>query len=252
MLGLTKRASSMSYGKDIIDVGWLNTDQTAGCIWYPPQQNRRDDPKPAHAKAVNRCPAVVDFETRGFDVLCPYDLRLGIGAKDGKPVLINRDGANASIGSKHLMKAVTLLGRDQWRSPRLPVLQFRTPYIFVADDPVFINQFPPFGYFRRDPLPGLVIGGRFPIDVWPRHLNWAFEWHDASKDLVLRRGEPWFTVRFECANPAARYRLVEAERTPELDAYTSNIAGVTNYVRGTFSLFGMAESHRPKKLLKAK
>ena len=26
---------------------------------------------------------------------------------------------------------------------------------------------------------------------------WAFEWHDTTKDLILRRGEPLFTVRFE-------------------------------------------------------
>lgn len=187
MLGFSKRATSLDYSKDVVDIGWLNTDDAARFIWSPPEPSRRDDPKPAHAKAVNRCPAVVDFESRSVDVLCPYDLWLGFGVKNDKPVLINREGANPAIGPKHLAKAVTLLGRNQWRTPNFPVLQFRTPYVFLSDDPVFINQYPPFGHFSDAPVPGLVIGGRFPIDIWPRHLNRAFEWHDTAADLVLRR-----------------------------------------------------------------
>ena len=78
---------------------------------------------------------------------------------------------------------------------------------------------------------------------------WAFEWHDVTKDIVLRRGEPLFYVQFEAAGPERAVQLVEAERTAELAAYMEKLSGVVNYVSQTFSLFKAAEEMRPARLL---
>jgi heat shock protein HspQ len=78
---------------------------------------------------------------------------------------------------------------------------------------------------------------------------WAFEWHDIGKDLVVRRGQPWFYVRFETNDPTHRVRLVEAELTPEVQRYIDSISGVTSYTNRTFSLFDRARARRPKQLL---
>src|SRR5262245_15276755 len=94
-----------------------------------------------------------------------------------------------------------------------------------------------------------MIGGRLPIHIWPRHMMWAFEWMDPSQDLILRRGEPWFYVRFETQDPSRPVRLIEAEMTPELREHLNGLTGVTNYVNRTFSLFGTARERRPKTLL---
>jgi hypothetical protein len=91
-----------------------------------------------------------------------------------------------------------------------------------------------------------------PIHVWPRPLMWAFEWHDPSRDIVLRRGEPLFYVQFEATGPDRPIQLVEAERTPALAAYLESLSGVVNYVSQTFSLFQAAENLRPPKLLTPK
>jgi hypothetical protein len=112
-----------------------------------------------------------------------------------------------------------------------------------------MTQLPPFLHYRDPALPGVMIGGRMPIDVWPRVLMWAFEWFDTSKDLILRRGEPWFYTRFELPNPSQRVRLVEAQLTPELKQYFNGLNGVANYVKQTFSLFSIARQRRPKQLL---
>ena len=81
---------------------------------------------------------------------------------------------------------------------------------------------------------------------------WAFEWHDPQKPLVLRRGEPLFYCQFEGSSPDRAIQLVEAERTPELDAYMEKLSGVVNYVNQTFSLFQTAQSMRPTSLLSPK
>ena len=78
---------------------------------------------------------------------------------------------------------------------------------------------------------------------------WAFEWHDAEKELHLARGEPLFYCQFETLPPDRPFRLVEAARTPELDAYLEHISGAVNYVNQTFSLFRAAQERRPETLV---
>ncbi|MEM7271229.1 MAG: hypothetical protein AAF401_18480, partial [Pseudomonadota bacterium] len=140
----------------------------------------------------------------------------------------------------------------EWRYPDRPTLQVSLPYIFIADEPVHMTQLDAFMDYRKTRLPGTIFGGRFPIDVWPRPLMWAFEWRDTEEDIILKRGEPWFYVSFESQNPDRPIQMVEAERTPELTSYLEQISGAVNYVNQTFSLFKEAEKRRPKTLLTPK
>ena len=240
-------------GGRIVEIGWLLETDKAGFIWEPPKQFRRSDPAPSHAKAVSYCPAVLDYEARTFDVPCPLDLhiRFRYGEK-GEPGLINAAGDQSAIRSKHLGQMVSVMARKEWRHPDRPIIQIITPYTFVTDEPVWMNQMPPFLHYRADPLPGVFIGGRLPLHIWPRQMMWAFEWHDVTKDLKLSRGEPWFSVRFETHDPTRAVRLVEAEMNDALREYIKGMAGVTNYVKRTFSLFDTAQSRRPAKLLTKK
>jgi len=234
----------------VVEVGWAVTKTEASVIWDEPTLFRRDLPKPESAKSVEVCPAAIEFDARHFVVPCPVDIQLRIGMDDGKrPTLTNAAGLKSTIRSKHLNQMVALVNRAEWRHPDRPILQFITPYIFLADDPAYINQLPPFLHYPESALPGLQICGRFPIHIWPRHLMWAFEWHDIGKDLVVRRGQPWFYVRFETNDPTHRVRLVEAELTPEVQRYIDSISGVTSYTNRTFSLFDRARARRPKQLL---
>lgn len=232
-------------------VGWLLDTDKAGFIWEAPRRLRTSAECPRHAKSVTACPAVVDHEARHFVVPCPISarLRIAIDPKTGEANLANADGDRASVRTRALGEMVKRVNAREWRHPRRPIIQFVTPYVFVSDDPVHMSQFPPFAH-RRDPeWPGLVIGGRFPIDVWPRHLMWAFEWHDLDRELVLTRGEPWFYVGFETPDPRRHVRLVEAERTADLVRYLEGTRAVASYVGGTFSLFTTARSRRPRRLL---
>jgi hypothetical protein len=78
---------------------------------------------------------------------------------------------------------------------------------------------------------------------------WAFEWQDTTRNLMLRRGQPWFYVRFDTEDPSKSTRLIEAEITPEVQRYLSEIGGVTNYINRTYSLFDRAKRRRPVRLL---
>lgn len=237
----------------IVDVGWLLDTEKARFIWPEPRRVTLDNPPPRHAKAAGHCPAVAEHEARMFEMLCPIDVRLGFKRGErGEPQLVNLDSDAASIRTKHLGEMVSMVSEREWRHPDRPMIQIITPYVFVADEPVWAMQLPPVTHYLKDPWPGLLFGGRIPIHIWPRQLMWAFEWFEPAKPLVLRRGQPWFNVRFEASDPERPVRLFEAERTPELIEHIQGLTAVSNYVDRTLSLYKVAAERRPPRLLMRK
>ena len=236
-----------------IMVGWFRTTDKGGVLYDPPERLTFRQTNKAHAKSASRCPAVIQMESRYFMVKCPFDINIGFGRDDkGKPHLINRAGIASPVRANKLNEVLTLVNEVEWRYPDRPTVQLSLPYCFIADETVYITQLGTFAHYRPDPLPGTIFGGRFPLNVWPRPLMWAFEWHDPTKDIVLKRGEPLFYCQFEGDGPDRPVQVVEAEKTPELTAYMEQISGVVNYVNQTFSLFKAAEAIRPAKLLTPK
>jgi hypothetical protein len=234
-----------------IEVGWLLDSDKATFIWDAPRRLLPENVEKRHAKALYNCPAIIDHEGRLFEITCPIDLhlRFGVDEKTKQPVVSNPLGDMSSIRNKHLSQMLSVVSPKEWRYPNRPVVQVITPYVFVADDTVYLTQLPPFAHYRKESWPGVMIGGRFPLHIWPRTMMWAFEWHDTSRDLVVQRGEPWFYVRFEAEDPARQVRLVEAQMTPQLREYKQGLSSVTNYVSQTYSLFNTARQRRPKNLL---
>ena len=236
-----------------VKVGWLLTETKGGIIFDPPERVRSVEMNKTHAKSASRCPAVINLESRYFVVKCPFDLNIAMARdKDGKPVLKNLSGDGSAVRAKKLGDHLHITAEKEWRYPDRPTIQLKLPYIFIADEPVYMSQVAPFMHYRREPFPGTIFGGRFPINLWPRPLMWAFEWHEPSKPLRVQRGEPLFYCLFE-TEPADRpVQVIEAERTKELDEYLELISGAVNYVNQTFSLFKQAEERRPKVLVKGK
>ena len=76
---------------------------------------------------------------------------------------------------KALNSVLHVVNEAERRHPDRPTLQLSLPYVFIADEPVYLSQVAPFLHYRAEPWPGTIFGGRFPIDVWPRPLMWAFE-----------------------------------------------------------------------------
>ncbi len=236
-----------------ISVGWFRTTDKNAVLYDPPERVSFRQTNKTHAKSASRCPSVIQLESRYFMVKCPFDIHIGFGRDDkGKAVLINRAGAASPIRANKLGEALTLVNEAEWRYPDRPTIQLSLPYCFIADELVFVTQLSAFMHYRRDPLPGTIFGGRFPVNVWPRPLMWAFEWHEPEKDIILKRGEPLFYCQFEGDGPERPVQMVEAERTLELQTYMDQIGGVVNYVNQTFGLFKAAEALRPPRLLTPK
>lgn len=233
-----------------VTVGWLLNEERGGVIYDAPARVHSVEPSRRHAKSASRCPAILGLESRYFEVKCPFDLRLAFDRdKDGKPGLRNLLGTRSAVRPNKLASLVHVTNEAEWRHAERPTIQLSLPYVFIADEPVYLSQVAPFMHYRAEPWPGTIFGGRFPIDVWPRPLMWAFEWHDTGKELKLARGEPLFYCHFETVPQDRPIRLVEAERTPDVGQYLEHISGAVNFVNQSFSLFRTAEERRPKTLV---
>lgn len=243
--------------KDSVDrkgpaqVGWFLADKKGGIIYDAPERVRSVEVNREHSKSASRCPAVVNMESRYFMIRCPFDIHIGFARdKDGKGVLRNLAGTQSSIRASKLGEKLHLTSEVEWRTKGVPTIQLSLPYVFIADEPVYMTQLSPFMHYNKDPLPGTIFGGRFPINVWPRPLMWAFEWHEPDKPIRLKRGDPLFYTGFETTSPERGVVLTEAELTDDLQDYMDLISGAVNYVNQTFSLFEAAEERRPETLLK--
>lgn len=233
-----------------VQVGWFLTSDKAAVLYDPPERLSVRQTRTTHAKSAGRCPAVVQMEARQFVVKCPYDIHIGFRRDEkGKAQLVNRAGSSSPIRANKLGEVLTLVAEAEWRYPDRPTIQMVLPYCFIADETVYLSQIGPFAHYRAEALPGTIFGGRFPLNLWPRPLMWALEWHDPSRDIVLARGEPLFYCQFEGVGPDRPVQLVAAERTPDLLRYMEQVGGVVNYVNQTFGLFAAAEALRPARLL---
>lgn len=234
-----------------VQVGWFLTTQKGGIIYDAPTRVRSADMNKKHAKSASRCPAVINLESRYFAVKCPFDINIGFARdKDGKPVLRNLAGETSAIRANKLGQKLHITSEAEWRYPNVPSIQLELPYVFIADEPVYMSQVAPFMHYAKDPLPGTIFGGRFPINVWPRPLMWAFEWHDVTKPIKISRGDPLFYATFETLPQDRSVVVSEVEVTKDLTDYMDLISGAVNYVNQTFSLFEAAEARRPETLVK--
>jgi hypothetical protein len=134
--------------------------------------------------------------------------------------------------------------RREWRHPNRPIIQALAPYVFVSDGEVELTQLPAHQHYFEDQRPGILIAGSFPIRDWLRPLNFAFEWHDTERPLVLKRGEPWFYVALSNYT-GERITVEQILRTPEISTYMAHLRGVTGFTARTFELLDRARKVRP-------
>lgn len=238
-------------GTGAVVVGWFLNEAKGGVIYQPPERVRSTEVNRKHAKSASRCPAVINLESRYFLIRCPFDINIGFFRDDkGKPAMRNLSGEASAIRGSKLGEKLHMTNEVEWRHKDVPTIQLSLPYVFVADEPVYLSQVSPFMHYVKDPLPGTIFGGRFPINVWPRPLMWAFEWWDPSKPIRIGRGEPLFYAGFETLPQDRGVAVHETEVTPELQTYMEHISGAVNYVNQTFSLFEAAERVRPETLVR--
>lgn len=239
-------------GEERLEIGFAAVNPKAELAFPFPRMLLSSRDQPLSGRAVQACPAVNTFENRVIELLAPFSLRLRcIQSADGKfNVHIIPEGTR--IDSEIIKRFVSVMPRGIWRSEQFPVVQIALPHFFISDDTCYLTQTPAWASNSRNNIPGPVISGRFPTNIWPRSLNLAFEWQIFEEDLVLKRGQPCCYLLVEGSNPDIPIRLFPAELSTKLKDYREKIEGVVKFTSGSFNLFDQALKIRPQTLLEEK
>ena len=234
-----------------VDVGWFVEEPQAKFIFEEPVRLFSERKKALSSRAVQACPAVNELERDLFVIKCPFDIRLQC-RKNGEAFELHVVEQGTRIDIDIIGNFLMLMKPDLWRDSRFPVIQLKIPYFFLSDVPCYMTQTAPHMSTVYNRLPGLLISGRFPIHVWPRIMNWAFEWTDLKNDVILRRGDHLCYLYFETAALRTEPNLFELELTDELIEFRKGLSATPKYMSNTFSLFETALKRRPEKLLHRK
>lgn len=217
-------------------------------MFFEPKPLFKSREKPLSNRAVQACPAINELERDYFVIKVPFDIRLRC-SKNGDSYDLHVVEEGTRIDNDLIARFVFLMQPSFWRKESVPVIQIKVPYFFLTDEPCYMTMLAPYMSHSLVKWPGLMIGGRMPINIWPRILNFAFEWYDLSQDLILRRGQDLCYLYFETSDLRNSVQMVEIENTKELQEYRAGISSTPKFMSNTFSLFQTAMERRPKKLL---
>ena len=229
-------------------IGWCLDQQIAGAVFEDPAPLISSRKPALSNRSVQACPAVNELEKDLFVIQVPFNLRLRCTMEGGRTDLhVVQKGTR--LDRDLITEFVTLNEPDIWRSKNRPVLQIKVPYIFVCDTPCLMTQTPPYMHNSILNWPGNLISGRFPIHLWPRVLNFAFEWDNLEEDLILKRGDPLCYLNFTADAFNCSFKLVEITQTSEFIEFKKQIVATPKFVSNTPSLLNIAERRRPSKLV---
>jgi hypothetical protein len=234
---------------DKVKVGWCHAvrEGSAG-LPSPLKVSLEKDPSPTK-RGFQSCPAVRSSIRGCYAVNSPFSLRLKC-VIDGNKIAFLPVYPFTTLSEPKLREMLRLEPRYSWRRDDVPIFQFPSPYMFVADEAVEVEQLNPV-LAKTTSLNWRVIPGRFDIYGWQRPLNWAIEWDTSCGDLIIKTGEPLYFVRFwgNGGHQIVDADLIQIPLTDDLERRMSTMLGVTAMNRGTAALMVKSATERDSKLL---
>jgi len=191
-----------------------------------------------------RCPALNHYSSNTFVIRSAYDLHLRFDRESKKIKYI--DGSV----EKYLVKDLLVQFHPQeWRDQNTPIFQLHIDNGFVADEPVWVEVFPPF--YNCPNVPGFLTPGTFDIYSWQRTLSYGFEWIDSERDYKIKRGDPLIYVRFRSKRPEDTFTLKKIKMTDQLERDIKKCQGVKMVLKNySWKLMELNKKLRPKRYVK--
>lgn len=221
-----------------LNIGWcIASDRFSVAFDAPTPLIPPKDPS-LKKKGFLSCPAVRQFPDNIFQVTSPFSLKLRVVDSDNGPTIVPVYPFT-SLTEDMVKNLVQVEPQDTWSKNNCAVIQIPSPFVFVADEVVFMEQSSP-DLSVQSRLNWRVIPGRFDIYSWQRPLNWAFEWDFSTGDFEIRAGEPQYNVRFFSARePFGSYtcQLQRLSFDNQIKKRLELTKDIANIRRGTMQLF---------------
>ena len=186
-----------------------------------------------------KCPAVTGFHQKFFVIKSPFDLELTYDR--------NKQDVRISESQKFYDQFVSWR-KDEYGENERPLFSFLFQYMFVADEPVWIETYPAF--LHGQPENTQYIPGSFDIYNWFRPVDFSFQMIDDTKPVTIKRGQPLFYLKFNSKKLNDNFTMKRIEWTDELFKQNKRCSP-HNWVRGlSWKLMLNGNPFRPKKMVK--
>ena len=228
----------------MIDIGWTYVKnkpelEVVENLFFKPQKVSEiyDD----NYSMFRRCPANTSFLKSLWVIRSPADIR----------IKYNRDTHTYDIsGVKQDFVDNFFDGRlnDFDKEKGNPLISLMYSYLFVADEPVWIETYPAFLHGEVENT--RFVNGGFNIYNWQRPVDFSFEIRDTKDPVVIKREQPLFYVKFIGNNFDENFNLKRIEWDSDLNKVMRSCQP-QNFIQGLgWKLMQIGNKIRPKKLVK--
>lgn len=145
--------------------------------------------------AYINCPAFTDFFRNVFVIPSPIDITISFDKKNDSVTITGDKGIDQNFFNNFIQARGKQIGKQDKFLLTCTFIRL----IFYTKDPVLIEYMPSYTLYKQDNNFNL-IPGQFRIDKWIRPLDFTFEFIDESKPIIIKRGDPLFTLRFNSAS----------------------------------------------------
>lgn len=138
-----------------------------------------------------KCPAVIEYLKNCFVILSPFDIELEF---DHTRVRIVNP---SQIDNPDLFKFISgyKINRTlEQPAGALPLLSLSPMYTFYSVDDVQLEILPPILFNTASKYN--IVPGKLDINKWIRPLDWTFEIFNPNENLIIKRKDPLFVIRF--------------------------------------------------------
>lgn len=214
-----------------VKIGWCFNRDDGVAVYKPPiSMLKLMSERKNKIGGVSHCPGALDFNARTFTIVSPYTFRIRAQKVNNQlnffPVYPDTEASEEII-----KKEISFQPRKLWRDERYPILQLTLPYVFFANESVYINQIEPNRFIGEKNWS--LVQGRFDIASWQRPINWGIEWTNTNQDIFIKKGDPLCQIIFETLSPESSLSLIKVERNDELQKAIQRTLGVANKMRNT-------------------
>ena len=228
-----------------IKVGWTIASDEYKIAFEPPEKLIVQKDKSPNQKGYLSCPAVRNFSQGFYIVKSPYSIKLR-AIDDGENLNIFPVYPFTSIHDSLIKKIVQIEHPSTWRKNETVTIQIPSPYVFFADQLVFMEQGQPM-LTNQTKLNWRIIPGIIDIYSWQRPLNWAFEWDLNSGDFIINNNEAIYTLRFfDGAKHLDNVELVEYPMNKKIKDQLALTNGIAKVKKGIMPYFEKAKKKRKK------
>ena len=163
------------------------------------------------------CPAMINYINNTFVLRSAIDLEF---EWDPYNKVLNTDLPSPA---NDLMLRVHYEDFDHEKG--LPIVAISSSFVFVADQPVYVEFLPPFNDI--DPA-WRMIPGHFNIHSWTRPVLPTIEL--LENKVKIKRGQPLSYIRFKSENLRDSFALERIERTKELEDAVNGCLSVKSFM----------------------